>query len=65
MPLPFQPRPPPCVKCGTTTVIAPAFEEGQRLFVVRCPGCAHAGGYSLDYVALRECGEPDDVARRA
>ena len=49
MPLPFQPPPPPCVKCGTTTVIAPAFEEGQRVFVVRCPACGRAGTYSLDY----------------
>src|SRR5437016_14616390 len=31
----FQP-PPPCVKCGTATVVAPAFNEAQRDFVVRC-----------------------------
>jgi hypothetical protein len=52
MPLLFQPPPPPCVKCGTTTVIAPAFEEGQRLFVVRCPACGRTGTYSLDYARL-------------
>jgi Na+-translocating ferredoxin:NAD+ oxidoreductase RnfC subunit len=27
----FQPPLPPCVKCGTTTVVAPAFQAGQRL----------------------------------
>src|SRR5262249_36171454 len=54
MSLLFQPPPPPCVKCGTTTVIAPAFEEGQRVFVVRCPACGHSGTYSLNYSALRE-----------
>jgi hypothetical protein len=37
MPLLFQPSPPPCGKCGTTTVLTPAFEEGQRVFAVRCP----------------------------
>jgi hypothetical protein len=52
MPLLFQPPPPPCVKCGTTTVIAPAFEEGQRVFVVRCPACGRTGAYSLDYARL-------------
>jgi hypothetical protein len=52
MPLLFQPPPPPCVKCGTTTVIAPAFEEGQRVFVVRCPACGRPGTYSLDYARL-------------
>jgi hypothetical protein len=25
----FQPSSPPCANCGTTTVIAPAFEEDQ------------------------------------
>jgi phage terminase large subunit GpA-like protein len=49
----FQPPPPPCVKCGITTVIAPAFEGDQRVFVVRCPACGRAGTYSLDYDALR------------
>jgi ABC-type uncharacterized transport system substrate-binding protein len=49
MPLLFQPPPPPCVKCGVTTVIGPAFEKGQRVFVVRCPVCGHAGTCSLDY----------------
>jgi hypothetical protein len=49
----FQPPPPPCVKCGSTTLVAPAFEEDQRVFVVRCPACGRAGTYSLDY-ALRE-----------
>jgi predicted nucleic-acid-binding Zn-ribbon protein len=44
----FQPPPPPCVKCGTTTVVAPAF-EGQRAFVVRCLACGRADTYSLDY----------------
>jgi hypothetical protein len=34
MSLLFQPSPPPCVRCGTTTVLTPAFEEGQRIFVV-------------------------------
>jgi len=52
MPLLFQPPPPPCVKCGATTVIAPAFEEGQRVFVVRCPACGRTGTYSLDYARL-------------
>jgi hypothetical protein len=28
----FQPPPPPCVKCGITTVIAPAFEGGPTGF---------------------------------
>src|SRR6266446_7565839 len=32
MPLLFQPSPPPCTKCGTTTVLTPAFEENQRVF---------------------------------
>jgi hypothetical protein len=45
----FQPAPPPCVKCGIATVVAPAFEEGQRAFLVRCPACGRAGTYSLDY----------------
>ena len=49
----FQPPPPPCVACGITTVIAPAFEGGQRVFVIRCPACGRAGTYSLDYDALR------------
>jgi hypothetical protein len=48
-PLLFQPPPPPCVKCGTTTVVAPALKEGQRDFVVRCPACGRAGTYSLNY----------------
>jgi phage terminase large subunit GpA-like protein len=54
MSLLFQPSPPPppCVKCGITTVIDPAFEGGQRVFVVRCPACEHRGTYSLDYDAL-------------
>jgi phage terminase large subunit GpA-like protein len=50
----FQPAPPPCVGCGTTTVIAPALEEGQRAFVVRCPACGRAGTYSLNYSTMRE-----------
>jgi hypothetical protein len=54
MPLLFQPAPPPCIKCGITTVVAPAFEKGQRAFVVRCPACMHAGTYSLDYDTPRE-----------
>ena len=54
MAAPFQPLPPPCIKCGTTTLIAPAFEEGQRVFAVRCPACARAGTYSLDYDTLRQ-----------
>jgi endogenous inhibitor of DNA gyrase (YacG/DUF329 family) len=60
MPLPFQPAPPPCAKCGTTTVIAPApaFEGGQRVFAVRCPACGGASTYSLDYDTSRD-GEPD------
>ena len=58
MALPFQPPPPPCVKCGKTTVIAPAFEGGERVFVVRCPGCGRVSTYSLDYDTLRD-GEPD------
>jgi phage terminase large subunit GpA-like protein len=57
----FQPSPPPCVKCGTTTVVAPAFEEGQRAFAVRCPACGRAGTYSLDYSAIAS-GEPDHRA---
>jgi hypothetical protein len=48
------PQPPPCAMCGTTTVIAPAFEGGQRVFVVRCPACEHAGTYSLDCDTLRQ-----------
>ena len=52
MPLLFQPSPPPCAKCGTTTVLTPAFEEGQRVFAVRCPACGCAGTYTLDYSAL-------------
>jgi phage terminase large subunit GpA-like protein len=50
----FQPPPPPCVKCGITTVIAAAFERDQRVFVVRCPACGHAGTYSLNYGTLRD-----------
>jgi hypothetical protein len=61
MPLLFQPSPPPCAKCGTTTVLTPAFEEGQRVFVVRCPACGRAGTYTLDYSALAS-GEPDHRA---
>jgi hypothetical protein len=34
--------------------LAPAFEGGQRVFVVRCLACGHAGTYSLDYDTLRE-----------
>ncbi len=49
MPLLFQPAPPPCVRCGTTTVVTPAFEESQRVFVVRCPGCERSATYSLNY----------------
>ena len=29
MPLLFQPSPPPCIRCGTTTVVAPTFEDGH------------------------------------
>jgi hypothetical protein len=54
MPLLFQPAPPPCVRCGIKTVVTPAFEEGQRAFVVRCPGCGHSGMYSLNYSSLRK-----------
>jgi hypothetical protein len=56
MPVPFQPPPPPppCASCGTMTAITPAFEGGQRVFVVRCPACGYAGTYSLDYDTLRE-----------
>lgn len=54
MPLLFQPSPPPCVGCGTTTVVAPAFEEGQRVFMVRCPACGRTGTYSLNYCTPRE-----------
>ncbi len=61
MPLLFQPSPPPCAKCGTTTVLTPAFEEGQRVFAVRCPACGRAGTYSLDYSAFAS-GEPDHGA---
>jgi hypothetical protein len=53
MALLFQPSPPPCVKCGITTLVTPASEEGQRVFVVRCPACGRPGTYSLDY-SLRE-----------
>jgi hypothetical protein len=53
-PPPFKPPPPPCVTCGVTTVVAPAFEGGQRVFVVRCPASGRAGTYSLDYDTLRE-----------
>jgi hypothetical protein len=52
MPRLFQPSPPPCAKCGTMTVLTPAFEERQRVFVVRCPACGRAGTYTLDYSAL-------------
>ena len=58
MPLLFQPSPPPCVKCGATTVIAPTLEGGQRVFVIRCPACGHAGTYSLDYDALPQGSAP-------
>jgi transcription elongation factor Elf1 len=54
MSLLFQPAPPPCVRCGTTTIVAPAFEEGQRVFAVRCPECGHSFAYSLNYGALRK-----------
>ena len=37
-----------------TTVVTPAFEEGQWVFVVRCPACGRASSYSLNYGALRE-----------
>ena len=53
MPLKFQPPSPPCVKCGITTVIAPAFKGGHRVFVVRCPARKHAATYSLDNDTLR------------
>ena len=49
MSLLFQPSPPPCASCGITTVIAPAFEEGQRIFAIRCPACGHSATYSLNY----------------
>ena len=49
MSLLFQPPPPPCASCGITTVIAPAFEEGQRIFAIRCPACGHSATYSLNY----------------
>jgi phage terminase large subunit GpA-like protein len=58
----FQPPPPPCAKCGTTTVIASAIEEGQRLFAIRCPACGHDGTYSLDYDTLREGAAPTITA---
>jgi hypothetical protein len=45
----FQPSPPPCANCGTTTVIAPAIEEGQRIFGIRCPACGRSATYSLNY----------------
>ena len=48
------PPPPPCVMCGATTVIAPVYEGGQRVFVVRCPACGGASTYSLDYDTLRK-----------
>jgi transcription elongation factor Elf1 len=52
MPLPFQPPSPPCVRCGTTTAMAPVVEAQQRVFVVRCPACRHSHTYSLDYDIL-------------
>src|SRR5207244_7296848 len=61
MPPLFQPSPPPCANGGTTTVLTPAFEEGQRVFAVRCPACGRAGTYTLDYSALAS-GEPDHGA---
>jgi phage terminase large subunit GpA-like protein len=64
MPLLFQPSPPPCAKCGTTTVLTPAFDEGQRVFAVRCPACGRAATYTLDYSALAS-GEPDHGAAKA
>jgi transcription elongation factor Elf1 len=45
----FQPSPPPCASCGTTTVMTPAFEEGQRIFEVRCQACGRSATYSLNY----------------
>jgi hypothetical protein len=45
----FQPSPPPCANCGTTTVIAPAIEKGQRIFAMRCPACGRSATYSLNY----------------
>jgi hypothetical protein len=62
MPLLFQPSPPPCVKCGTTTVVAPAFEEGQRAFVTRCPACGRAGTYSLNYSVVSPITGPPQLA---
>src|SRR6266516_98636 len=66
MPLLFQPSPPPCIRCGTTTVLTPAFEEGQRVFVVQCPACGRAGTYTLDYSALASpiTGPPQLAASR-
>ncbi len=58
MTLLFQPSPPPCAKCATPTVVAPAFEEGQRIFVVRCPACGRSGTYSLNYSTRRERARP-------
>ena len=54
MPLRYEPPPPPCVKCGTTTAIDPVFEQNQRTYVVRCSACRHVQSYSLDYDTLRD-----------
>jgi hypothetical protein len=61
MSLLFQPSPPPCIRCGTTTVVAPAFEEGQRIFVVRCPACGRSVR-THSIIAPDASGEPDDGA---
>ena len=62
MPLLFQPAPPPCVNCGITTVVGPAFEEGQRVFVIRCPACGRPGTYSLDYDTPCEWSAPTPLS---
>ena len=61
MPLLFQPSPPPCAKCGTTTVLTPAFEEGQRVSRFDAQRAGRAGTYTLDYSALAS-GVPDHGA---
>src|SRR5260221_9493654 len=43
------PAPQEARSCGTTTVIAPAFKEGQRIFAIRCPACGRSATYSLNY----------------
>jgi hypothetical protein len=50
----FQPLPPPCASCGTTTLIAPAFEAGQRIFAIRCPACGRSATLAKPITAAHD-----------